>query len=62
MTNDRRAFVLVALVAATSLTVNLNFPAPAQATDSVDYKAVSRDIASMIKKDPNRGPTLVRLA
>jgi hypothetical protein len=35
MTNDRRAFVLVSLVAATSLTVNLNFPAPAQATDSV---------------------------
>jgi hypothetical protein len=62
MTNDRRAFVLSSLVAATSLTVNLNFPAPAQATDSVDYKAVSRDIASMIKKDPNRGPTLVRLA
>jgi catalase (peroxidase I) len=62
VTNDRRAFVLSSFVAATSLAVNLNFPAPAQAADSVDYKAVSRDIASMIKEDPNRGPTLVRLA
>jgi hypothetical protein len=62
VTNDGRAFVLSSFVAATSLAVNLNFPAPAQAADSVDYKAVSRDIASMIKEDPDRGPTLVRLA
>jgi hypothetical protein len=42
MTNDRRAFVLVSLVAATSLTVNLNFPAPAQATDSVLQGCLAR--------------------
>jgi catalase (peroxidase I) len=59
---NRRAFVLSSFAAATSLAVNLNFPAPAQATDSVDYSAVSGDIAAMIKKDPSRGPTLVRLA
>jgi catalase (peroxidase I) len=62
VTSDRRAFVLSSFAAATSLAVNLNFPAPAQAANSVDYKAVSGDIAAMIKKDPSRGPTLVRLA
>ncbi|KAL7533036.1 hypothetical protein ACHAWF_004318 [Thalassiosira exigua] len=31
-------------------------------TSSADYKAVASDIASLIKKDPNKGPTLVRLA
>ena len=44
MMNDRRTFVLSSFVAATSLAVNLNFPSSAQAADSVDYKAVSRDI------------------
>lgn len=29
---------------------------------SADYKAVAKDIASIIKEDPNKGPTLVRLA
>ena len=28
----------------------------------VDYKAVAGDISSIIKEDPNKGPTLVRLA
>lgn len=62
VTNDSRDFVLSSLAAATSLAVNLSFPASAQAANSVDYEAVSADIASMIKKDPSRGPTLVRLA
>jgi catalase (peroxidase I) len=62
VTNDRRAFVLSSFAAATSLAVNLNFPAPALAAETVDYKAVSADIAAMIKEDANRGPTLVRLA
>jgi catalase (peroxidase I) len=62
VTSDRRAFVLSSLTAATSLAINLNFPSPSQAADNVDYKAVSADIASMIKKDPKRGPTFVRLA
>jgi catalase (peroxidase I) len=62
VTSDRRAFVLSSFAAATSLAVNLSFPSPSHAAASVDYKAVSADIASMIKKDPDRGPTLVRLA
>jgi len=32
------------------------------AADGVDYKAVAKDIADIIKSDPDKGPTLVRLA
>ncbi|GKY97956.1 hypothetical protein MPSEU_000753600 [Mayamaea pseudoterrestris] len=31
-------------------------------TGTVDYKAVASDIAALIKQDPNKGPTMVRLA
>jgi hypothetical protein len=31
-------------------------------TGDLDYQAVSTDIESLIRADPNRGPTLVRLA
>ena len=31
------------------------------ADGDVDYKAVAADIADIIKKDPDKGPTLVRL-
>jgi hypothetical protein len=64
VTSDRRAFMFNSFAAATFLAVNLNFPVSAQAADSasVDYKVVSADIADMITKDPDRGPTLVRLA
>jgi cytochrome c peroxidase len=30
--------------------------------ESVDYKAVSKDIADLIKADPDKGPTMLRLA
>lgn len=36
-------------------------PPPAVAAD-VDYKAVAADISAMVKSDPDKGPTLVRLA
>jgi hypothetical protein len=55
--NDRRAFLWSTVAA--SLAVALPFPANAA---GVDYKAVATDIADMIKKEPDWGPTLVRLA
>ena len=30
--------------------------------DAVDYKAVAADIAKIIKSDPDKGPTFLRLA
>jgi hypothetical protein len=54
---DRRSFFFTA--AAASLAVAL--PKEAFAA-SVDYKAVSADIASLVKSEPDWGPTLVRLA
>ena len=40
----------------------LSTPSTANAkVKSVDYKAVAKDIASIIKSDPDKGPTLVRL-
>jgi len=35
---------------------------PARADEGVDYQAVKDDIKDLIKKDMNKGPTLVRLA
>lgn len=55
--NNRRAFLWSTVAA--SLAVTLPFPANAA---GADYKAVALDIADMIKKEPDRGPTLVRLA
>ena len=37
-------------------------PAAHAAASSVDYKAVASDIAELVKKNPDWGPTLVRLA
>ena len=40
----------------------LSTPSTANAkVKSVDYNAVAKDIASIIKSDPDKGPTLVRL-
>lgn len=64
--NSRRAFVnqmtfatLLALNSATSFTL---MPQVTFAEAEVDYKAVAADIASLVKEDPDKGPTLVRLA
>ena len=34
----------------------------ARAADAVDYKAVAADVAKIIKSDPDKGPTFLRLA
>ena len=53
----RRSFLTSA--AAVSLAAAL--PSPVLAA-SVDYKAVAADVMDLVKADPDRGPTLVRLA
>lgn len=58
---NRRTFLLSGPFAAATL-ASLSFSTPSFAAGSVDYKAVAEDIAAMIKEDPDRGPTLVRLA
>lgn len=59
----RRAFLStgMAAVAAAIVTATTDLPRPAFA-DGVDYKAVSNDIADLIKANPDWGPTMVRLA
>ena len=37
-------------------------PTTAFAADAVDYKAVAANIAKIIKSDPDKGPTFLRLA
>ena len=37
-------------------------PTTARAADAVDYKAVAADVAKIIKSDPDKGPTFLRLA
>ena len=61
--DDRRSFLFKAAVAWASIALGSSslFPTVAHA-DGVDYKAVSADIAKLIKDDPDKGPTLVRLA
>jgi cytochrome c peroxidase len=56
---DRRGFLISSGVAAA--TALLSPARPAVAAD-VDYKAVASDIMDLVKKDPDKGPTLVRLA
>ena len=55
VSDGRRAFL-----SASAAAVLLGF-APTARAEGADYKAVAGDIASLIKKDPNKGPTLVRL-
>jgi len=57
---DRRAFLWTSVAAAGASV--LSSPLPAQAAGSVDYKAVSADISGLIDKNPDWGPTFVRLA
>lgn len=65
---DRRSLLLQSLVgtAAAASFATTSFARSSWADDasssSVDYKAVSRDIAALIQKNPDWGPTMVRLA
>lgn len=56
--NDRRDFVVSSIATASALLIGRQ---PAFAAE-VDYKAVSSDIANLVKNNPDWGPTIVRLA
>lgn len=56
---SRRSFLSTAGFAA-GMALMGGLPQNAYA-DGADYKAVAKDIADIIKKDPNKGATLVRL-
>ena len=56
--DGRRAFLSTSAAACLAC---LFKPIIVHADGDVDYKAVAADIADIIKKDPNKGPTLVRL-
>lgn len=57
----RRAFLSSSVITAL-IGVGYTPAAHALGKKGVDYKAVAGDIASIIKEDKNKGPTLVRLA
>lgn len=54
---DRRAFLVASLTTAAA-----SWAKPALAADAVDFKAVAADIMDLVAKDPDKGPTFVRLA
>jgi len=56
---SRRAFVASSAAAAASFVLSPIQPARA---DGVDYKAVAAEMMDLVKADPDKGPTLVRLA
>jgi len=56
--DGRRAFLSTSAVACLGC---LFKPTMVHADGDVDYKAVAADIADIIKKNPDKGPTLVRL-
>ena len=56
--DGRRAFLSTSTVACLAC---LFKPTLALADGDVDYKAVAADIADIVKKNPDKGPTLVRL-
>ena len=56
--DGRRAFLSTSAVGCLAC---LFKPTLVNADGDVDYKAVAADIADIIKKDPDKGPTLVRL-
>lgn len=59
---DRRDFLVSTGLATLSLLFATPNPALAASSSTVDYKAVSQDIAGLVKANPDWGPTLVRLA
>ena len=56
--DGRRVFLSTSTVACLAC---LFKPTLVHADGGVDYKAVAADIADIIKKNPDKGPTLVRL-
>ena len=60
---ERRSFFTKSAVMALTVSTLFGNPSPSTATStSIDYKAVAADIADLVKADPDKGPTLVRLA
>jgi catalase (peroxidase I) len=59
--NTRRNFLMTSGLATLSLLATPK-PAMAAGAGTVDYKAVSQDIAALVKANPDWGPTFVRLA
>ena len=60
--DGRREFLSSSVATLVAGCLALSTPLTANAkVKSVDYKAVAKDIASIIKSDPDKGPTLVRL-
>jgi catalase (peroxidase I) len=59
--NNRRN-VLESLLTATVLSTTIFTPSISKAADGLDYKAVAEDIAALVVKTSDWGPTLVRLA
>jgi hypothetical protein len=65
LAGGRRAFLSSSAAAWVAAAVGCGVPAIANAAIATvapaDYAAVARDVAAIIRKDPNKGPTLVRL-
>lgn len=59
---DRRSFLVAGLSTAAAISTWGLQSSPAFAASPVDYKKVSQDIAKLVKEDPDKGPTFVRLA
>lgn len=55
------AATVVSLIGASWVTAPV-LAGAATSTTSVDYKGVAADIASLVESDPDKGPTVVRLA
>ena len=59
--DGRRAFIASSIITLVGLSPEAAH-AKGKKQNNVDYKAVAGDISNIIKGDPNKGPTLVRLA
>lgn len=60
---DRRSFLVAGFsTVAAAAAAAFWQPNDAFAESGVDYKAVSKDISDLVKADPDKGPTLVRIA
>ena len=59
---NTRRHVLGSFLAASILSTTIHTPSIATAAEDIDYKAVADDIAALVLKTPDWGPTLVRLA
>jgi catalase (peroxidase I) len=59
---NTRRHVLESFLAASILSTTIHTPSIAAAAEDIDYKAVANDIAALVLKTPDWGPTLVRLA